>query len=44
MAGPEYIVYSDDAGHEFTETCTSPIAATFREEELEAQGFHIIGG
>lgn len=39
---PDYVVYSDASGREYTETCTSPIALSIREDELEAAGYTII--
>ncbi len=38
----DYVVYTDASGREYTETVTSPIALTIREEELEAAGYTII--
>lgn len=38
----DYVVYTDATGHEYTETCTSPIALSIREDELEAAGYRII--
>lgn len=37
-----YVVYSDDSGKEYTETATSPIAVSIREDELEAAGYKIV--
>lgn len=39
---PDYIVYSDATGKEYTETATSPIAVSIREDELTEQGYKII--
>lgn len=39
---PDYVVYSDATGKEYTETVTSPIALVMREEELEAAGYRVI--
>lgn len=41
---PDYISYNDAAGHEYTETATSPIAVAIREDELREAGYTIIGG
>lgn len=38
----EYLSYSDATGHEYTETHTSPIALSIREDELQAAGYTII--
>lgn len=40
--GPQYVVYNDATGREYTETVTSPIALAIREDELEAAGYTII--
>lgn len=39
---PDYIVYADATGKEYTETATSPIAVSIREDELTEQGYKII--
>lgn len=39
---PDYVVYSDAQGREYTETCTSPIAVSIREDELTAAGYKVI--
>jgi hypothetical protein len=44
MAPNDYIVYSDATGKEYTETATSPIAVTIREDELTEAGYTIIRG
>lgn len=41
---PEYIVYSDASGKEYTETATSPIAVSLREDELIEAGYRVIRG
>lgn len=42
MNGPHYVMYTDATGKEYKETCTSPIAVSIREDELEAQGKTIL--
>lgn len=42
MNGPQYVVYADATGKEYTETCTSPIAVSIREDELQDNGYTII--
>lgn len=44
MGTIEHIVYSDAEGKEYTETATSPIAVSIREDELTEQGYTIIRG
>lgn len=38
----EYLNYADAEGREYTETHTSPIALSIREDELQAAGYTII--
>lgn len=38
----EYLSYADATGHEYTETHTSPIALSIREDELQAAGYTIL--
>lgn len=40
----EHVVYADASGKEYTETATSPIAVSIREDELTEQGYTIIRG
>ena len=44
MSNPEHIIYTDPTGVQHTETATSPIAVSIREDELIEQGCTIIRG
>jgi len=41
MADPNVVNYSDANGTEYSETATSPIAVTVREDELREAGYSI---
>ena len=42
MNAPQYVNYTDSEGKEYSETATSPIAVTVREDELEASGYTVV--
>jgi diaminopimelate epimerase len=44
MTGIIPIVYTDDRGVTYTESCTTSSMAIIREEELEAAGYTVIHG